>query len=178
MNTGRYGTIRRANAPLTEPGYIAAWISFPGDFTALQTPTLSTPAVLGEAYTIGTSHTWTAGKEPIAILVKQDSIEGDGESVGDVGGGRMVYKPKLFIKGDGAQVLEITDNLLNDEYILFVQDSKDSATYIQYGDASLHCQTEKESFKSGTLLSGGKGTELTVRAFSKYFYTGTISTRA
>lgn len=178
MNTGRYGTITRAKAPLVEPGYINAWISFPGDFTTMQVPALSTPAVLGEAYTIATDHVWTAGKEPIQLLVKQDSIEVDGESVGDVGGGRKIYKPKLFIKGDGPDVLEITNNLLNDEYILFVQDSPDSGTFIQFGNADIRCQTEKESEKSGNLLSGGKGTELTARAFNKFFYTGTMSTRA
>ena len=178
MNTGRYGTMTRAKAPLVEPGYINAWISFPGDFATMQVPTLSTPAVLGEAYTIATSHIWTAGNEPIQILVKQDSIESDGESVGDIGGGTVVFKPKMFIKGDGPDVLEITNNLLNDEYLLFVQEKSDTSTFIQFGNADIRCQTEKESIKSGTLISGGKGTELTVRAFNKFFYKGAMSTRA
>ncbi len=177
MNTGRYKTIARADAPLIEPGYINAWISFPADFATTAVPTLSTPAVIGEAYTIATSHTWSIGKEPIKLLVKQDSIEMESESVGDIGGARQVYKPKLFIKGDGPVVEEITANLLNDDFILFVEESVDTGTFLQFGNADIRCETEKLSGKSGTLISGGKGKELVVRSFNKFYYKGTLSTR-
>lgn len=177
MNTGRYKTITRADAPLVEPGFINAWISFPADFSTMATPTLSVPAVIGEAYTISTSHAWTAGKEPIKLLVKQESIEMESESVGDIGGARQVFKPKLFLKGDGPVVEEICANLLNDEFILFVEESLDSGMYLQFGNADIRCETEKISGKSGTLISGGKGRELQVRSFNKFYYRGTMSTR-
>ena len=167
----------RADAPLVEPGFINAWISFPANFTTMATPTLSTPAVIGEAYTISTSHTWTAGSEPIKLLVKQDSIEMESESVGDIGGARQVFKPKLFLKGDGPIIEEICANLLNDDFILFVEESIDSGIFLQFGNGDIRCETEKISGKSGTLISGGKGRELQVRAFNKFYYKGTMSTR-
>lgn len=178
QSTGKYKSTELADAPFKEPGYINAFICLKKDFTTISKPVVSSPAVIGEAFTIATDHAWTTGKEPFKVLVKQDSIEGDGESVGDVGGGRMMWKPKFFMKGDGPIMQEIQNNLLNEEYIVFCQDGLDTGTYIQFGCEDLPSETEKQSFKSGNLSGSGKGMEFSIRSFYRAFYKGTLPVRA
>lgn len=174
MNTGRYGSVGLNDVADLEPGYARAWLSILTDFEAIKTPVVGGDPELGDVYTITETHEWLTAKEPIPILIKKDSVEVDGESVGDVGGGRMVYKVKLLVLGDGGAVEEMMDNLLNDRFILFVAQYPWNGTYIQFGDANLPCECDKESVKSGSLLGGVKGTELVARAFGKYFYGGVI----
>jgi len=179
MNTGRYKSLKRADAVLQETGYLKAWISLKTDFTTLQEPVLSGSPVIGEQYTIDDDHAWTTGKEPIALYIKADTLEATGESMGDKGSLRLKYKPKLFIKGDGPNILEVINNLLNEETILFVQDQCSPAKFIQFGCDCLPSEVEKATFTSGTLGAGGsKGYELELTASCKYFYNGTLSQRA
>jgi hypothetical protein len=49
--TGLYKSLTPADAVMNEPGFLAAWLNIFDDFTTLQQPTLSTPQVIGEAYT-------------------------------------------------------------------------------------------------------------------------------
>ena len=179
MNTGRYKSLKRADAVLTEAGYLKAWISPVADFTTMQEPTLSNSPVIGEAYTIGADHAWTSGKEPIALYVKRETIEVAGESKGDKGSLRLTWKPKIFIKGDGPNILEVVNNLLNEEVILFVQDQCSPAKYIQFGGKCIPTEVGKVANPSGTLGGGGsKGYEIELEAYSKFFYNGTLSERA
>lgn len=174
MNTGRYGSIELNEELDIEPGYVKAWLSMMPDFLDIKSPVVGDDPLLGDAYTIGESHEWVTAKEPMPILLKQDSIEADGESVGDIGGERMVYKVKLFVLGDGASAEEVMDNLLNDRFILFVAQYPWNGTYVQFGCGDLPCEIDKESMKSGNLSSGVKGTELIARGFYKYYYKGII----
>lgn len=181
MNTGRYKSLKRADAVLQETGYLKAWISLKSDFAVdgLKEPVLSTTPLIGEQYTIGDDHEWTTGKEPISLYVKYDTLEAPGESMGDKGSLRMKYKPKLFIKGDGPNILEVVNNILNEESILFVQDQCSPAKFIQFGCDCTPCEVEKGTFASGTVGAGGsKGYEIELTAICKFFYNGTLSQRA
>lgn len=177
MNTGRYKSYKKSDVTNQEPGYIKAWLSLKSDFATLQKPVLGAPPVIGEAYTIATAHAWTAGKEALAVYVKRDTIEAPGESQGEMQNQRLVYSPKIFIIGDGAVGLEIVNNILNEDLILFVQDDCDSK-FIQFGNADAPALVSKANFQSGTLKSGAKGYEVTLDAICKFFYTGAITERA
>ena len=174
MNSGLYRSITEKEVPYRSPGYTKAWFSLVEDIEKMQLPMLSSNPIIGDAYTISESHLWKTGKEPIRLLIKQDSIEVDSESVGDIGGARIIWRPKLMIQGDGAEVDELIHNLLNEEYVLFVLDGTGNGNFIQYGNASLPCNTEKASLKSGNLMGGGKGTSIEGRALCKFFYKGII----
>jgi hypothetical protein len=174
MDTGRYKSIGESDSVSVESGFIYAWLSLITDFDDIQVPYLESDPLIGDAYVIKNSHDWITGKEPISLFVKQDSIEDDAGSVGDIGGGRMVFNPKLFMIGDGAAVLEIMENLLNEKVILFVGEMPWNGTYVQYGNAHLPCEVERNSFKSYDLVNGGKGVELVLRGFCRYFYKGFI----
>lgn len=177
MNTGRYKSYKKSDVSNQEPGYIKAWISLKSDFATLEKPTISAVPVIGEAYTIATAHAWTATKEALACYVKRDTIEAPGESQGEMQNQRLVYSPKIFLIGDGPVGLEIVNNLLNEDLILFVQDDCGSK-FIQFGNADAPALVSKAGFQSGTLKSGAKGYEITVDAICKYFYTGAITERA
>ncbi|MCK9402925.1 MAG: hypothetical protein M0Q26_05970 [Chitinophagaceae bacterium] len=179
MNTGRYQNYKRADVSLQETGYLKAWLNLKTDFTTLQEPVLTpvTP-LIGEQYTIATAHVWAVGKEAMSIYVKQDTIEAPGETQGESGSLRILWTPKIFFVGDGAITLELINNFLNEELILFVQDQCIGKKFIQFGCGCAPAKAQKGSFTSGQLKSGAKGYELTLETISKYFYTAAISERA
>ena len=177
MNTGRYKSIDSNNdTPYKGGGYLRAWLSLLTDFVAIEKPILSNTPVIGEAYTINTTHEWKTAKEPIEIFIKKDSLECDSDTVGDIGGGSIVYKPKFIILGDGAVVDEIVFNILNEDFVVFVLEDAINTVYVQFGDKNYPCVVDKLSMKSGNIVGGGKGTCLEFRSFSKFFYKGIIPT--
>lgn len=176
-NTGRYKSYRRADSVLQEPGLLKAWISLLTDFDTLQEPVLSMTPVIGEAYTIGTAHEWTEDKEAIPVYVFPDTMEAPADSQGTKGSLRLIHTPKIFILGDGPVILEMINNWLNEQLVLFVQDQCSPAKYIQYGCDCTPAAVSKQGFSTGQLKSGQKGYEMTVESFCKFFYNGTISER-
>ncbi len=177
--TGRYKAYRAADVALSQTGYLKAWISLLSDFDDLKEPVLSSPTpLIGEKYTIGTSHVWTTGKEALPIYVKKETIDAPGDTQGEAGSLRLLFTPKVFVIGDGAVILEMVNNWINEEMIIFVQDECSPAKYIQFGADCNTATVTKAGFTSGTLKSGAKGFEMTFETYSKSFYTGTISERA
>lgn len=177
-DTGLYKAYRRADVQLVEPGYLKAWISLRSDFTTLNEPIIPGSPVVGDAYKITTSHAWTDGKEAIPVYVNEDTVEAPGESNGEVGSQRLIWRPKIFIIGDGPEILEMINNWLNQELIVFVQDQCNPAKYLQFGCDCYPAKVEKQTFASGQLLSGAKGYEMTARSLCKYFYEGDLDERA
>jgi hypothetical protein len=177
-STGRYKAYRSGDVELDQVGYYKAWISLLSDFTTIQEPVLSGTPVIGEKYTIGGNHAWTAGQEPVPVYVKKETIEAPAESQGDSGSIRLLYTPKIFVIGDGPVILEMINNWLNEELILFVTDGCSPTQRIQFGCDCLPVTVQKASFTSGTLKSGAKGYELTLESYCKYFYNGTWTERA
>jgi hypothetical protein len=179
--TGLYKTLTSSDAQMTEPGFLNAWISLLSDFTTLQQPVLSTPQVIGEAYTIDSNHVWIAGKEAIGAYLKQESLEAPAESNGEKGSLAIIHHPKLYIVGDGPNILEVINNLKNERLIVFMQNECGAnAKFLQFGSGKCdYAQIEKIQKYSGTKLGGQTvGWELTMGAFGCYYYNGTISERA
>src|SRR4051812_37516722 len=103
--TGRYKAYRSADAKNTEPGYSKAWISLLADFTTLNAPVVTGTPVLGDVNKISVDHVWATGKEAIPVYIKKETMEADGESQGEAGSLRLVYTPKIFVIGDGPEIL-------------------------------------------------------------------------
>ncbi len=177
-STGLYKAYRSADVKLQETGYLRAWISLVADFSLMVEPTYSATPVLGESKRIKTSHTWAVGKEAIPVFVKKDTTEAPADSIGDQGSSSLLWKPKIFIVGDGPQILEMVTNWLNEQMIIFYQDQCSPANYIQFGCDCEYAEVPKGTFASGTTRSGSKGYELNFETKCKYFYEGTISERA
>jgi hypothetical protein len=176
--TGLYGPYSSSNVEVLVPGLINAWLSEKADFATLNEPVIGMSPVLGDAYTITNSHAWTSGKEAIKLFVNPDTLEAPGESAGSIFANRLIFRPKLFILGDGANILEMTNNWLNKEIICFVQDDCNLGFYWQFGCDCKPAIVEKVAFATGTVLgTQAKGYELTIRGLCKFKYTGQIDER-
>jgi len=177
MSTNRYKKMTKAGV-VVETGYTKAWGTPVADFTTLQVPALSSPAVIGEKFKIDDDHVWASGKKAIPFLVRTRDLEGMGDSVGETESLSTKYKIKAFFIGDSAEQEEIITNLMNEDLIIHIQQGCDTdATYIQLGCACSPAICEKRSFTSGTKESGKKGSELEFATTSKFFYNGAIDAR-
>ncbi len=175
QNTGRYKAYRAKDVQLNQTGYLKAWLSLVTDFATLNNPVLSESPLIGEKYTISESHVWKNGFEAIPVYVKKDSIEAPGDSIGIPSLLRILFTPKIFIVGDGAEILEMVNNWMNEDLVLFIQDECSPSKFIQFGNDCGPASFIKPSFSSGTLKSGAKGFEITMESLTKFFYNGTIS---
>jgi hypothetical protein len=175
-DTGLYKIITASDADMVfEPGYFKAWISLVTDFTTLQEPAPGMTPVAGDNYKIAVAHVWAEDAGAVPVLVDEDTIDIPGESAGEVGTQRIVWRPKIFMLGDSPASLEMANNWLNQKMILFVQQECGTNEYLQFGCDCYPARMEKETFSGGQILSGKKGYEFTLRAICKYFYTGTIT---
>jgi hypothetical protein len=179
MASGLYKTQVESDITIKEPGLVKAWVTPIDDFTTLSIPTVSDPQVIGEEHSIVDDHEWQVGKEAIKMYADPDTMEAPGESNGDPGSLAMVWRPKVYVLGDGPIVLEIVENLMNARTVLLVQNACDTdPNYIQFGCACDPVRIEKVTNITGQKLAGGKiGYELTFRSFCKDFYYGAISER-
>ncbi len=176
MDTGLYAPYRRANAVLVETGLIKGWINLTTDFTLLNDPAPGEAPVAGDNYKITADHTWAVGKGPLPIYIYADTLEAPAASSGTKGSLRLIQTPKLFIIGDGAPILEMVNNWLNQQIVLFVQDQC-NGPYIQYGCSCLPAAVSKVGFSTGTLKSGQKGYDMEIESYNKFFYSGAFVER-
>ena len=177
--SGLYKNYKRADAQLLETGYLKAWINIKSDFTALQEPpALTTDSVTGDNKIITTAHTWAAGKGAMELYVNYKTIEAPAESTGEPGSLRLLWKPKIFLRGDGPVAQDLAENFLNQEIILFVQDQCQNSQFIQFGCDCEPGEVSKLSFSSGTLPSGAKGWQFEIDFWCRYFYNAAITHRA
>lgn len=162
---------------LLYPGYTKAWINLKADFTTLQEPAASDPPALGDSVSIATDHVWASGKGPLPILINPDTLEAPGESSGEIGTQRIVWRPSILVLGDSKETLEMVLNWLNEELVVFVNDGCPGGQILQFGCDCYPAKVEKNTFVSGTTLSGQKGYTMTIRSMCKYFYSGAFVPR-
>jgi hypothetical protein len=180
MSTGRYGSIKRNFKDFKTTGYNKAFFSLLDDFTTLQKPVLSATPVLGESETIGTAHVWANGKEPIALNIFADNAEAPADSIGAKGQKIFLWKPKIFIEGDGPKIQEIVKNICQEEGILFLQVGCDTtSSFLQFGCDCEPAKVVDNKYMSGTKYGSDKmGYELTFETTCRYFYKASVSERA
>ncbi|OLY92297.1 hypothetical protein SAMN05444008_11563 [Cnuella takakiae] len=177
-----YKNYKSGDVKNAAPGYGPNAFLTPVDyFTDLKTPVISPTPVLGEAVTIATSHVYATGKKSIEVYCVPKTVSGDGEMSGEVLGKVFRWTPKIIVAGDGPELLEMMQNLLNGSFILHIEDVKKCETgsgFVQFGSKCTPCTVVEGSFKSGTQGDGRKQFEFTLEAFDKYFYTGALEVMA
>jgi len=175
--TGRYKKITTADVVSGETGYVKAWFTPLSHLSAIEEPSYSSPAVIGEKFRIQGDHTYVSGKKSIPCFIRQEDLEAAGESVGETGSLKTVWKPKVFFVGDGPEIEEVVSNILNEPGLIHLQDKcgADKAL-IQFGCDCKPAKATKRSFVSGQLeASGKKGSEVEFSTTCKFFYEGTLT---
>jgi hypothetical protein len=177
MSTTRYKKIGTPDILSSETGYTKAWYTPLSHFTTLEEPEYSSPALIGEKFRIQADHTYAAGKKSVPCYIRQEDLEASGESIGETGSLKTVWKPKVFFIGDGPNLEEVISNILNESGILHVQDGCGADKYLlQFGCDCKPAKATKRSFVSGQLeASGKKGSEVDFSTTCKFFYEGTLT---
>lgn len=174
-----YKNYKSGDVKNAEPGYSPnAFLTPMSHLDDVKQPVVSATPVLGEKKTIATSHTYATGKKSIEMYCVPKTIEGDGEMVGETLGKRFRWTPKLIIAGDGPEFLEMMENLLNESFLLHIEDGKkceNGGGFVQFGSKCTPCTIVEGSFKSGTLGDGRKQFEFSIEAFDKFFYNGALA---
>jgi hypothetical protein len=169
---------KQADITNADAGYgVNAFVTPVTSLATFAQPVLSSPELPGEAETIGTNHTYVAGKGSIAVYVPPKELEAPGEIVGGALANSLKWSPKLIIVGDGPETLGFVKKLMKDSFLLHIEDSKKCETgsgYVQFGSKCNPCTIVAGSFVSGKTGDGRKQYELTVEAFDKFFYNGAI----
>lgn len=170
-----YKNYKKANATNVKPGYSKdAWI-LPLSWIDTYADVVGAAAV-GDSKTIDGTHTLVTNKGAIKCYVVPKTVEGDGDAVGDQLAKTFAWKPKILIPGDNPQVCEMVENLLNEDFLLFIKDAQcGSVQFIQFGCDCDPVNVDAASFKSGTIGNGRKQYELTGLTYCKYFYNGTLT---
>jgi hypothetical protein len=174
----RYKNYKAENYKNTKPGYTRrAWL-IPTKWIDTFAQVVGNAAA-GNRFTIDESHVLLAGKGAVAVMCAPKTITAPGEISGPQLGKSFNWKPKIYIPGDSAELLDMTDGVINDDVLLFVEDIENCkngvAAYVQFGSKCDPATTSAGSFQSGEV--GGdttKGYELEFETTSKYFYNGVI----
>lgn len=175
-----YANIIKPTNPLTaKGGYKNKFFFAPtGDFLAIQKPVLTTPtALLGEAKTIATAHTFTSPKGFFSWELKTNSVTATSATVGDDGEKLPEYSYEFTVLGDNATTQEQMETLLNSgDIICLFKDSNclENDSYIQLGD---ECNSPyfDVAFDGRTPKEGMKQWKVTAKCNVRYFYTGTVT---
>ena len=175
-----YKNYKSSDIKNAQAGYGANAILTPlSHFDELKQPVVSATPVLGEAKTIATSHTYLAGKTGYEVYCVPKTTEAPGELVGEELAKRFLWKPKIIIAGDSAELLDMAMNMLSDSFILHFEDSRkceNGGGYIQFGSKCNPATIVAGSFTSGTGTDGRKQYEFELETTDKYFYTGALTT--
>jgi hypothetical protein len=151
-------------------------ISEIAEFLDIKTP--GAWAAAGDSKKITTAHTFDATKGFFELRARRGTAQGDGESIGEEGGGIMEYKPTVEVVGDNAKMCEYIENILQKELIIMlgspVCDSTDP--YVQYGSKCSAAVVDKVTFRSAKKSEGGlKVYTITFKTTEKFFYSSTIT---
>lgn len=101
--------------------------------------------------------------------------ESSTSTTGEEGGLNGQVVATLFIPGDSAAVDKALEAIRNEPLIVLLRDATPGGIVRQLGDEQNPCWVQSESFRSGTLADGTKGTEVQVYAPYRYDYQGTIT---
>lgn len=175
-----YGHItKNTNPKAGTGGYKNEFLFAPlADFLVLQAPAPGGTPAIGDTLKIATAHTFTAPKGFFSYAAKIDSANGKGATVGEDGALEMEYTYEIAIVGDGAEMQEQIERLLNDDVIILFKDAECGANqYIQLGDDCVLPKI-KGDFDSKTTKDGKKEWKITATCKHRYFYTATVTKAA
>ena len=132
-------------------------------------------SALGDKYKIATSHTFTTGKGALSVQCFYKTGDQSGEAAGDMGAKILNFKPKIFIQGDNAAALELVNNLLNKQVILWLEKPGCPGQLVQYGCTCTPAVIDTVNPVVGVLLAGKAGYEVMFEVQEKYFYNATLT---
>ena len=171
---GHYKNYKQKDITNPFPGYSDEGFITPLDFVDVFPPTLGN-AAMGNKNIINTDIVYKEGFGSIQIYFAPDSVEGDGELVGEKLAKRFQWKPKVIIVGEGPIVQELAENIMNTRFLLHVRTGEcEGDQFVQFGSKCTPCTVVEGSFKSGNLAGGRKQYEFTLETYKKYFYNGVI----
>lgn len=166
-----------AGAQEIQGGYKDVFFFAPlSSFLALQKPTAS-PTVLGDKVKITTAHTFTSPAGFLSWACKKRSVTIAAETTGDPGAQQIRYTATFVVLGDGPEIQEQMDMLLNDDIICLLKESNCivNDSYVQLGD---ECVTPDitVAFNSNNNAEGSKEWTVTIAVTGKkFFYTGAVT---
>ncbi|HEU4634344.1 MAG TPA: hypothetical protein VFS22_10180 [Flavisolibacter sp.] len=174
-----YKNYKTADYKNTIPGYsVKAWL-LPVDWLQTEADVVGNAAA-GNRKTIDETHIVMAGKGAIAVFAAPKTIDAPGELSGPQLGKSLLWKPKIYIPGDGPVLLDMIEGLVNKGVLLFIEDAANCkngvSQYVQFGCGCDPATVEAGAFNSGVV--GGdqlKGYELGFESFCKFFYNGVLT---
>lgn len=172
-----YGHItKNANPEAGTGGYKNELLFAPlADFLSLKAPVIGGTPAIGDSKTIGTAHTFTSPKGFISYAAKVHSANGKGATVGEDSAQELEYTYEIAFIGDGPNIQEQLERLINDDVIVLLKDAECGANqYIQLGNDCV-LPTIKADFDSKTTKEGKKEWKITVTCKKRYFYTAAVT---
>jgi hypothetical protein len=130
---------------------------------------------LGDQYKIATAHTFATGKGALGVQCFYKTGDQAGEAAGDTGAKILNFKFKFFMQGDNAAALELVNNMLNKQVIVWAEKPGCPGQLVQYGCKCTPAVLDTVNPMVGALLSGKAGYEITVEAQEKFFYNATLT---
>lgn len=128
-----------------------------------------------DAKTIDTAHTFLTGKGFVECYVQKSTLEGDGQSNGEVGALNLGWSPKFFIPGDGAALQQMVESIINEDILLVAEST--GTPNVQFGSKLVPLSIKSVKFVSGKQGGEGKkGWEIECGDTNeRYFYDATIT---
>lgn len=172
-----YKNYKAGNVQHAIPGYsVRGWII---PLAWIDTfPVVVGNAVAGNRKTVDANFVLKAGKAAIEVYFAKDSVSGDGEYTGEELARRNRWIPKGSIPGDTPELLDMVEGLINDNFILLVEDANSCADgsnqLILFGSICDPVTVIGGGFKSGTLKSGRKQHDMEFETYSKLFFNGVL----
>jgi len=112
----------------------------------------------------------------IRLYALPKSVEVEAETNGDLGALNVIWKPKLFIPGDSAQLQAMIEDWKNEDFLLHVQDIDLTVDHLlQFGNSRVPCRILTAKHTSGNVYDGRKGWEIEMIATTRYNYTPGIA---
>ncbi len=173
-----YADIVKPSSPAAiQGGYKDVFLFAPvGSFLALQKP-ITTPLASGDTVKITTAHTFTSPAGFYNWACKNSSVTITTETVGDPGAQQLRHTCVFNVLGDGPEIQEQMEKLLNDNVIALVKESNClvADSYVQLGDECVQPDISI-AFDAANSREGVKQWTVTMAVTGKkFFYTAAVT---
>jgi hypothetical protein len=174
-----YANVKQSTTKGQRGGYKPAlYFSPTADITTWARP-IAAPVVKGDKVKITTAHTFATGKTAAAWQTKMHSVTLKSDPVGDEGSQELEHKAEIKILGDDEIIYEMVQDLLNDQLVIWLQDSDciANSVFIQLGD-DCNPVSVSPNFDGKNTKEGKKEYTITLTSKAKYFYKATLDIAA
>lgn len=162
----------------TDPGYKSKlYFAKTADIQTWGRP-IAVPVAPGDKKKISTAHTFVTDKGAFTLDCKTFSPVGTSETQGDPGEKIPSHTMVVEINGDNAKTLEMFEDMLNDELVIWVGDADclTSDSFVQLGD---DCKPADVSWQFNSRKANEQGKKVytvTITSPKKFFYLAALDT--